>query len=361
MTALPIQTKNVVLGDSSAKPGLSTWYDIHIEDRTINQVKPHEAVLKVNAVGFNHRDKWIRNGLYPETEGGQTMGSDAAGVVIADGEGEKSALIGQRYFINPSRGWFSNKKHSEERFILPGGCKDADGVFATAVKVDKKYLIPTPAHLTDEQAAAWPLAAVTAWRATFVKAEVEKGDNVLITGIGGGVALQALQFAVAKGANAYVTSSSPDKLTRAVKEFGAKGGANYKDADWPAQLKKQMPAEHAYLDAVVDSAGGDIVAKVNPILQPGSSIAIYGMAASSPKTTITMMDVIKNFNLKGSTIGSLDELKQATEFMSAHKLVPVVDHPVINGLENAEEGFQRLANGSQMGNVVINVGMSSKL
>ncbi|TIC03528.1 NAD(P)-binding protein [Wallemia mellicola] len=347
-----ITTKNLVLGSTAAKPGLETWYGTHLEERTIGDLKPNEVVLKVNAVGFNHRDKWIRQGLYPGIKEGVTMGSDAAGVIIADGD-DKDTFVGKRYFVNPSRGWIENKKHSEEPFIILGGCDNAEGVFATAVKVDKKYILPTPEHLTDEQAAAWPLAAVTAWRATFVKAQVEKG-------IGGGVALQALQFAVAKGANVYVTSGNSEKLQRAIKQFGAAGGVNYKDADWPEQLKKQLPSDHVYLDAVIDSSGGDIVTKVNNLLQPGSPIAIYGMT-SVPKTQFTMGDVIKNFELKGSTMGSLKELQEATAFISQHKLIPVVDQPVIQGLENAEEGFQRLVKSSQMGSVVISVGGESKL
>lgn len=82
---------------------------------------------------------------------------------------------------------------------------------------------------------------------------------------------------------------------------------------------------------------------------------------SVPKTAFTMADVIKNFELRGSTMGSLAELKEATDFITAHKIAPVVDQPVINGLQNAEDGFQRLVKGSQMGNVVINVGATSKL
>ena len=144
-----ITTKNLVLGSTAAKPGLETWYGTHLEERTIEDLKPNEVVLKVNAVGFNHRDKWIRQGLYPGIKEGVTMGSDAAGVIIADGD-DKDTFVGKRYFVNPSRGWIENKKHSEEPFIILGGCDNAEGVFATAVKVDKKYIFPTPEHLTDE-------------------------------------------------------------------------------------------------------------------------------------------------------------------------------------------------------------------
>lgn len=141
-----IQTKNVVLSSTAAKPGLSTWYATHMEDRTIGDVKPNEIVLKVNAVGFNHRDKWIRQGLYPEIEEGKTMGSDAAGVVVADGEGDKSELIGKRFFLNPSRGWcvrlyhlhsYSHNTGSQTRSTAKTG-----SLFLAAARMPKERSLP---------------------------------------------------------------------------------------------------------------------------------------------------------------------------------------------------------------------------
>lgn len=124
-------------------------------------------------------------------------------------------------------------------------------------------------------------------RAAIVNAGVQKGHNVFITGIGGGVALLALQLCVARGANVYVSSGSEDKLRKAV-ELGAKGGVNYKQKDWPAQLakllelvgggggKKGVPAA-SLLDAVVDSGGGEVLAQVNKMLKPGGKVVVYGM------------------------------------------------------------------------------------
>ena len=112
-----------------------------------------------------------------------------------------------------------------------------------------------------------------------MNAQVKKGDNVLITGIGGGVALLALQICLAHGANVYVSSGSEDKIRRAI-ALGAKGGVNYKQKDWPAQLEKLLVANHgkgALLDAVVDSGGGEIMAKVNKILRSAGKVVVYGM------------------------------------------------------------------------------------
>ena len=109
------------------------------------------------------------------------------------------------------------------------------GTFAEEVVVENKDLVPCPEHLTTAQAASLPLAGLTAYRAVFTRGNVKAGSNVLITGIGGGVALYALQFSVAVGANVYVTSSKQDKIEHAIKE-GAKGGVNYKDRKYSTVL-----------------------------------------------------------------------------------------------------------------------------
>lgn len=105
---------------------------------------------------------------------------------------------------------------------------NAVGTLADRSVVETDELVACPEHLTTAEAAALPLAGLTAYRALFSKAKVKRGDHVLITGIGGGVALYALQFAVAAGAHVYVTSGSQDKIEDA-KKLGAVGGVNYKD------------------------------------------------------------------------------------------------------------------------------------
>jgi NADPH:quinone reductase-like Zn-dependent oxidoreductase len=102
---------------------------------------------------------------------------------------------------------------------------------------------------------------LTGWRALISKSgNAEAGRNILITGIGGGVALNVLQFAVGLGANAYVTSGSQDKIDKA-KSMGAKGGVSYKADGWEKELKKQLPKDRPYLDAIIDGAGGNVISK----------------------------------------------------------------------------------------------------
>lgn len=113
----------------------------------------------------------------------------------------------------------------------------------------------------------------------MVNAGVKKGDNVLITGIGGGVALVALQICVALGANVFVSSGSEEKIHKAV-ALGAKGGVNYKQGDWPTALEALLTKEGGkgnLLGAVIDSGGGEIMAQVGKILKHGGKVVVYGM------------------------------------------------------------------------------------
>lgn len=124
-----------------------------------------------------------------------------------------------------------------------------------------------PAHLSSAEAAALPLTGLTGWRAFVSKSgNAEKGRNILITGIGGGVALNVLQFVVAMGANGYVTSGNQEKIEKA-KKMGAKGGVSYKSEGWEKELKGMLPKDRPFVDAIIDGAGGDVVSKAVKLLK----------------------------------------------------------------------------------------------
>lgn len=229
------------------------------------------------------------------------------------------------------------------------------GTFAEYVAVEKDQLVPAPKHLTAEQAATLPCGAVTAYRALFTKARIEKGQNVLLTGVGGRVAMLALQMAVAAGANVYVTGGSADKISRAVK-MGAKAGAEYKDPTWPNKILKLLPRSRPYLDSVIDSASGQIAVQAQKAgLKNGGRVVIFGMTAE-PKLTFTMREVLKNIEVLGSTMGSAKEFAECIRFIEKHRIVPVVD-TVLDRLEKAQRGFELLAEADKRsgGKVVIKI------
>ncbi|KAH9930680.1 NAD(P)-binding protein [Fomitopsis serialis] len=355
MSQPPTSTKVITVRKSPAgrEP---RYHDAALEQRAIPPLQKGEVLVKLGAAGFNHRDVWIRKGLYPGIAFGAAFGSDGAGTVVAAADAN-DALLNKRVFLVPMRGWESHPDAPESpKFTILGGGKIVPlGTFAEYVAVERDQVILTPDHLDDEHAAAWPLGGLTAWRASVVNARVDKGDNVLITGIGGGVALLAMQICLAHGANVYVSSSSEDKIRQAV-SLGAKAGVNYKADEWPAQLEKLLKENSPrtpFLSAVIDSGGGDIMSNVSRILKPGGRLVIYGMTAA-PMVTFTMREVLKNQQVIGSTMGSHKDLIDATKFMAEHRFVPIVSH-VIDGLENAEQGFELISKGQQFGKVVIRI------
>ena len=140
--------------------------------------------------------------------------------------------------------------------------------------VDESEVEEAPEHLSDAEAAALPLTGLTGWRALVSKAGEKnsgKGAAVLITGIGGGVALMVLRFAVARGADVYVTSSSQEKIQKAV-ELGARGGVNYKEEAWEKKLLGLLPSGKSSFDAVIDGAGGDAIEKGAKLLKVSRDI-----------------------------------------------------------------------------------------
>ncbi|KAH9931711.1 NAD(P)-binding protein [Epithele typhae] len=360
---LPTSAKALVVR-KSANPTKPVFHDAVIETRPIPALKPGELLVKVNAVAFNHRDSWIRKGLYPGIGFGNPFGTDGAGIVVAAAD-VSDPLLNKRVFFNPTRGWISDPDapettrpftHAMGGSVTAVGASafTAFGTFAEYVVVEREEVLETPAHLDDVHAAAWPLGGLTAWRATMINGGVVSGDNVLITGVGGGVALLAMQLCVARGANVYVTSGSPEKIRQAV-ELGAKGGVSYKDNGWPTHLRKLLDQHGGgLLSTVIDSAGGDIMTKTSPLLKQGGRVVVYGMHAH-PAVTMTMREVMRNQRMLGSTMGSRADMRAATAFLAAHRLVPAVSH-VLDGLEAAREGFDLLERGEQFGKIVLRIG-----
>ena len=172
--------------------------------------------------------------------------------------------------LTPGRGWERATEGPEDRSSsqILGGTKTCHlGTLQEVVVVDASEVQEVPEHLSNAEAAALPLTGLTAWRALVTKSgNAVAGRNILVTGIGGGVALNALQFASATGCNVFVTSGSQEKIDKALK-LGAQGGVNYKQQGWEKELMKMLPDHRKYLDAVIDGAGGDVLQRVVRIIK----------------------------------------------------------------------------------------------
>jgi len=246
------------------KPG-KVYYPLDHIQLPEPQPKDDEVVVKIHAAALNHRDLFLRQHLYPGTTFGVPLLADGCGVVVATGSSsEAQKWKGKRVVLNPGGGWREDPEgpESPSGYAILGGTKmNPLGTLGETITIGASELEEAPRHLSSIEAAALPLTGLTAWRAVMTKSgNAKPGRNILVTGIGGGVALMALLFASAAGANVFVSSSSEEKLKKA-KALGAAGGINYKEEGWEKKLMAQMPADRKMLDAIVDGAGGDIVSK----------------------------------------------------------------------------------------------------
>jgi NADPH:quinone reductase-like Zn-dependent oxidoreductase len=254
--------KAVAIRKVDGKPG-QVYYPLELVDLPDPKPKDNEVVVKIEAAALNHRDLFVRQHLYPAISFGVPLLADGCGVVVDAGSSTQK-WKGKRVILNPGTGWKDDPDGPESPtgYKILGGTKSNPlGTLGETVTIDAGELEEAPSHLSSVEAAALPLTGLTAWRAVMSKSgNAKPGRNILITGIGGGVALMALFFAVSAGANVYVSSGNEEKLKKA-KELGAAGGINYKEKDWDKKLRDQLPKDRKYLDAIVDGAGGDIVEK----------------------------------------------------------------------------------------------------
>lgn len=306
--------------------------------------KAGEVLVALKAAALNHRDVWIKAGQYAGLKFPSIPGSDGAGFVSAVGKGVDAAWVGREVIVNPSFGWGSSSAAQGTEFAILG--LPRDGTLAQAIAVPVEQLAPKPEHLAWKEAAALPLAGLTAYRALFTRAALKAGERVLITGIGGGVALFAAQFAIAAGAEVWVTSSSPDKIAQAV-ALGAKGGFNYTEKTWTADALKNAGA----FDVIVDSAGGEEFDAVIDVAAPGGRIVFFGATRGNPPVLAMRKVFWRQLSLLGTTMGSPDDWAAMVEFVNSRKIKPVVS--ALLPLEHADEAFALMERGAQFGKIVL--------
>lgn len=314
-----------------------------LEEIDLPTPNPGEVVVRLNAAALNHRDIWIQHGKYPGISTPIVLGSDGVGVVAAG----SATWAGREVVVCPSIAWGEKEAFQGPQYEILG--LPRNGTFAEHVSLPESCLVPKPPHLNRHQAAALPLAGLTAWRALVTRAALQPGERVLISGVGGGVALFGLQFAVALGCEVFVTSSSPEKIDRAC-ELGAKGGVLYTEANWADQLARLTPAG---FDVILDGAGGEGFKVLVRALGMGGRIVFYGGTRGKWPEILPQHLFYKQASILGSTMGSTKEFEAMVGFVAEKKLVPVVDR--VFPLANGAEAFAYLAGGAQFGKVVLDI------
>ncbi len=317
------------------------------KDSPTPALKAGEALIKIKAAALNHRDQWCRLGMYPGLRFPSILGSDGCGVVEKVADDADQSWVGKEVIMNPNVNWGDDPEFQGYNYSILG--MPTNGTLSEHLALPAHRLHSKPAHLSAEQAAAIPLGGLTAFRAVFGKGKVKKGDKVLITGIGGGVALFALQFCVAAGAKVYVSSGSDEKIARA-KELGAAEGFNYKTEKWYKAAQKLEPLG---FNTIIDSAAGPDFGEVAKMIAPAGSLVIYGTTAGTPSPINIPRLFFSQASIKGTTMGNDQEFGEMIEFVNHHKIEPIISS--IRPIEEAISAFDEMEAGGQFGKLVIKI------
>jgi NADPH:quinone reductase-like Zn-dependent oxidoreductase len=318
---------------------------------------PGEVTVSVKAAAFNHLDLWTARGdLKIEHHFPHVLGADGAGVIEAVGEGvARGFRPGDRVLVNPalSCGTCERCRAGEQSecadFRMLG--EHEPGTFAEVVKVPAGNVFPVPEHLDFNQAAALGVTFVTAYRMLFTRGGMRPGEWVLVTGIGGGLALSLFQLARPTAGKVIVTSSSDEKLRRAA-ELGADAGVNYRSED-VGRAVRGATAKRG-VDLAVDSAAGPSLDGALRALRKGGRIVIAGATAgTSPELDVRRL-FWNQLSVIGSTMGSVADVSNMLRLVAGAQLRPIVDRVV--SLDEAPDALRRLEEGGQFGKIVVAIG-----
>jgi zinc-binding alcohol dehydrogenase/oxidoreductase len=307
---------------------------------------PGEVVVRLQAAALNHRDIWIRKGQYAKIRFPAILGSDGAGTVESVGEGVDSGWVGRSVVIDPGLGWGDDPRVQGPDFRVLG--MPDDGTYAEFIRIPVESVHDQPAHLSAQEAAAVPLAGLTAYRALVTRARLCEGETVLITGIGGGVAGVGLLIAKALGARVVVSSRSDRKLEQAA-AMGADACLNSTNADWGKMAVKLAGGEGPHV--VLDSVGGETFARALAIVRPGGRIVTFG-ATTGPVERLELTRLFwKQLDLLGSTMGNAAEFAAMLALIDKQEIHPPVSR--VFPLAEAAEAHRFLESSEQFGKVVL--------
>jgi NADPH:quinone reductase-like Zn-dependent oxidoreductase len=315
---------------------------------------PTEAVVQLKAAALNHIDIWTRRGEtgmaipFPHI-----LGADGAGIVVEAGA-ESPVGVGETVCLYPPSGCGGCEFCVTGRDFMCVHLRvlgeRVKGTYAEYVKLPARNCFPIPTGFSFEEAAAFPLVFITAWRMLVTNAALKPGETVLIRGIGGGLATAALQLAKQMGAHVIATSSSDEKLEMA-RGWGADHAINYRKSDFAKEVRA-LTAKRG-VDVVVDCVGGESWAQSLASLAKGGSLVTCGATAgATPQTDIRRL-FWNHLKIFGSTLGSREEFRLLLSFLRHSKLRPILDE--VFPLRDAASAQQRLELGRQFGKIVLQI------
>ncbi|HYV04575.1 MAG TPA: NAD(P)-dependent alcohol dehydrogenase [Blastocatellia bacterium] len=307
----------------------------------------YHAVVKLRAASLNYRDLLTVEGKYnPRLPLPLIPVSDGAGEVVEVGEGVTRVKVGDRVVANFSQKWLGGEPARAKLGASLGG--PLDGMLAEYRSLNEEGLVHVPSHLSNEEAATLPCAAVTAWNSLIKLGGLVAGETVLVQGTGG-VSIFALQFAKLAGAQVIITSSSDEKLERA-KKLGADHGINYKTTpDWDKRAKELTGG--LGVDHVIEVGGAGTFGKSLRAIKIGGHIGLIGNLSGNSTEVNLVQLLMQNVRVQGVLVGSRDTFEAMNRSIVLHAVHPVIDR--VFPFEEARRAFEYMASGSHFGKICI--------
>jgi len=307
-----------------------------------------QAIVGVKACSLNYRDLLVAKGLYnPKLPLPIVPLSDGVGEVLEVAEGVTRVRPGDRVAAAFMPGWVDGPpSDAKAKGALGGG---GAGMLAERVAIDAEALVPIPSHLSFEEAATLPCAAVTAWHALITKGNLRPGETILTQGTGG-VSLFATQFARINGARVIITSSRDEKLERAL-ALGASEGINYKTrTDWDARARELTGG--IGVDHVVELGGAGTLGRSFKAVRAGGRVSLIGVLSGGGEVNPTPV-LMKTICVQGIYVGSRAMFEDMNRAIALHQLHPVIDR--VFEFDQAAEALSHLESGAHFGKIVIRV------
>jgi NADPH:quinone reductase-like Zn-dependent oxidoreductase len=325
---------------------LSAFDKIEEREQKIPDLGAHDVLVEMKAASLNFRDVLVSKGLYSRNLNlPLVILSDGAGMVVETGSAVSRVKKGDRVMPAFFQTWISGDPHPDKfKGALGGGI---DGVLRNEAVFNEEGLVLVPDHLSFEEAATLPCAALTAWNGLFEQGNVQPGNSVLTLGTGG-VSIFALQLAKAAGAKVVITSSSEEKLKRA-KELGADVTINYKKmSDWDKAVLEHFPNG---VDHVIEVGGSGTLERSVKSVKAGGHVSLIGVLAAKEGQFDPTRLLMKATRLQGIFVGSREMFERMNKAIVANKLKPVIDRTF--KADQIREALEHMASGGHFGKIVV--------
>ena len=310
---------------------------------------PGQVLLRMKAASLNYRDLLVPYRGYGSFTGELPLIpiSDGVGEVVEIGAGVTRVKLGDRVCPCFNQAWIAGEANLDRLAgVTLGG--PIDGAMAELMCLPEGGVVKVPAHLTHEEAATLPCAALTAWSAVVIHDNLGPGSKVLVQGTGG-VALFALQFAKLRGAHVTIISSSDEKIAKA-KALGADAAINYlKTPEW-YKATREITAGRGY-DHIVELGGEKTLPQSLRCIRPGGTLSMIGVLSGSMLSAPLGLVVTRQVRLQGISVGHRDGLEAMMRAIEEHELKPVFDR--VFAFEELKEAMAYLKSGAHFGKICI--------